>query len=93
VGERGRGTVWIAYNDGRYTAYWDLDPDGPPTMLEQAPESAELSAMLVWARDRSPVVLVRPKRDPSEYYWAGVGDAPAAHAQLKRLPKEDEDSA
>lgn len=34
-----RATVWIAWDDGRYFGYWDLEPGGPPTQLGQMPDS------------------------------------------------------
>lgn len=82
---QGRGTVYLAFEHGRYEGYWDLQPDGPAKFLEQFPPSPDLSVALRWARERTSAVLVRPKWDPARYYWAGEGDPPNFHAPLERL--------
>ena len=33
----GKGVVYLAFDDGEYSGYWDLAPDGPPTPLEECP--------------------------------------------------------
>jgi hypothetical protein len=33
----GRGVVFLAFDDGAYSGYWELEPDGPPTALEESP--------------------------------------------------------
>ena len=71
-----RGTVWIAWDEGRYVGYWDLEPDGPPTQLEQMPESMSAPEALAWGRARAERVMIRPQPDPGRYYWAGLGPPP-----------------
>lgn len=73
-----RGTVYLAFDDQLdvYQGYWDLEPDGPPTPLEQCPGSASAHDVLEWAGKRAPRVLIRPRDDPGTYYWAGDGDPP-----------------
>jgi hypothetical protein len=70
---RGKGTVWLAFDesDGRYRGYWDLQPDGPPTPLEECPGGASALQVVLWGRARAPRVLIRPKQDQDRYYWAG----------------------
>jgi hypothetical protein len=76
-GPLGHGTVFIAGDDGRYGGYWDLEPDGPPTMLEQMPEFITASDAVRWGRARADRVLIRPRSDPARYHWAGAIDPPA----------------
>lgn len=85
---RGKGTVWLAFDDDWYWGYWDLEPDGPPTLLERYPSSPHVSDALAWGRARTPVVLIRPEHDPGQYYWAGTGPRPALHADLPTFDPE-----
>ena len=75
----GKGTVWMSVsveNDSPYwRGYWDLEPDGPPTMLEQGPGWHDLREAILWGRERSSRVFVR--LDERRGYWfAGSGVAP-----------------
>ena len=58
-----------------YSGYWDLEPDGPPTALEEAPPSNSARTAVEWGRARTRRVFIRPD-DWSGYFWAGVGDPP-----------------
>ena len=75
---RGKGVVFLAWDwdRGSYSGYWDLEPDGPPRMLEQAPRTSSLDEVVKWGRERAPTILIRPESDPTKYYWAGVGPVP-----------------
>ena len=53
--------------------YWDLEPDGPPTPLEEAPPSSSPRTAVEWGRARTPRVFIR---FDGGYLWAGVGDPP-----------------
>jgi hypothetical protein len=66
-----RGTVFIAWVDGHYTGYWGALPDGSPTLLEQMPDVMSAFETVVWGRTRAHRVLIRPRSEPSTYYWAG----------------------
>jgi hypothetical protein len=74
-----RGTVWLAY-DGEpecphWFGYWDLEPDGLPTALEQGPGWASAEAAVRWGRCRAKRVFIRLD-DISNYVWAGEGNPP-----------------
>jgi hypothetical protein len=71
-----RGTVYIAWDEGRYWGYWEQEPDGPPRNLEDIPESTSLPAVLAWGRDRAIRLIVRPEWDPGRSFWAGLGPPP-----------------
>jgi hypothetical protein len=64
----GKGTVYIAWDDGRHWGYWDLQPDGPPRHLEQMPEFASAAEAIEWGRSRTDRVVIRPELDPSHHY-------------------------
>jgi hypothetical protein len=91
----GKGVVFIAWigpspeedvaEEGHYAAYWELFPDGPPTPLEQAPTSTSTQEMLEWGLHRTPKVLIRPRTDPGEYYWAGSGERPEKYRDLQQF--------
>ena len=85
---QGHGTVFLAFTDGAYSGYWDLLPDGPPTELERFGGSDDFAIAHEWALCRTPAVLVRPRYDPGQYYWAGLGKATDAHSGLPLLTKE-----
>jgi hypothetical protein len=84
----GTGVVFLAFIDGKYSGYWELEPDGPPTPLEPFPDSPSLADALGWARERTSKVLVRPMQDPDRYYWAGVGEPPNGWEHLPILQAE-----
>lgn len=67
----------MAYDDykNKWSSYWDLLPDGPPTLLEQGAEWTSASEAVTWGRARTPRVLIRLKGE-GEYRWAGAGDPP-----------------
>jgi hypothetical protein len=71
-----RGTVWIAWDEGRYSGYWDLEPEGSPTHLEQMPDCVSAWEAIDWGRPRANRIMIRPKSDPGQYYWAGMGPPP-----------------
>jgi len=79
---RGRGVVFLAWDDEGYWGYWDLEPDGPPTALEEYPPSASAAEVVSWGRERAPRVLIRPESDPSRYYWAGAGQPSGKYTTL-----------
>ncbi|CAN5540284.1 hypothetical protein BH24ACT26_BH24ACT26_23390 [soil metagenome] len=85
---RGRGTVWLYFDDFHdvYRGYWDLEPDGPPTALEECPVSTSQDDAIEWGRARSPVVLLRPASDVGAYHWAGAEEPPSAYGDFPRLP-------
>jgi len=74
----GRGTVFLAFDpdSGLYSGYWDLEPDGPPTPLEECPASSSAREVIDWGRARTPRVLIRPRDDHGRYFWAGIGEPP-----------------
>ena len=76
---RGRGTVYLAFDvDGgspHWTGYWELEPDGPPTPLEEGPGWTSPNDAVEWGRARSARVLIRLD-DSSGYLWAGKGEPP-----------------
>jgi hypothetical protein len=82
------GTVWIVWNDARgsYSRYWDAAPTRAAAMLEQAPETRDLSAAVTWGCMRARRVIVRPESDPDVHYWAGDGRRPK---QFPALPVQD----
>lgn len=84
----GQGRVFLAWDDDHcvYFGYWDLAPDGPPTALEESPTSSSAQVVIAWAKERTPVVLIRPELAPGEYQWAGVGDAPERLGPLRPFP-------
>jgi hypothetical protein len=43
---------------------------------ELGPMFTELADALVWAKDRTGWIVVRPEWDPGTQYWAGIGPAP-----------------
>jgi hypothetical protein len=88
-GDSKRGTVYIAWDDGRHWGYWDLQPDGPPTNLEQMPEFASASEALLWGRARADRIVIRPKSDPGRQYWAGLGPPPQPPPMPVLEPDED----
>jgi hypothetical protein len=70
----GTGTVFLAWHESDlYSGYWDSFPDGNRP-LEEAPRSTSYDQAVSWGRERTPRVLIRPESDPSEYYWAGLGE-------------------
>jgi hypothetical protein len=82
-GERApkRGTVYVSLTF--YTApgpwflgYWDLAPDGPPTMLENAPGTSSAHDALKWALARSNRVFVQLDDPSGTILWAGKGEPP-----------------
>lgn len=84
----GKGVVYIAFDDGEYSGYWDLAPDGPPTPLEECPRSTSAREVVSWGRQRTPRVLIRPEADPVQYYWAGDEPASGGYAELPTWPDE-----
>jgi hypothetical protein len=81
-GFRGSGVVFLAWDDVGYWGYWDLEPDGPPTALEECPPSASAAEVVSWGLERTPNVLIRPESDPGRYYWAGQGQPIGKYAAL-----------
>lgn len=77
-GERGRGTVFLAWDpDERvYFGYWDGDPDEPNAAIEQCPTSPSAGEVIEWGRARAPRVWIRPRHDHGTYYWAGAAEPP-----------------
>ena len=69
-----RGTVWLAFDDedSKYSGNWDLEPDGPPTLLEDCPRSASAHEVIAWARARARRVYIRPRHDSGRYYSVGA---------------------
>jgi hypothetical protein len=63
-------------DQNKWLAYWDLEPDGPPTMLEQGPGWRSPEEAVEWARARTPRVFLHPG-EGEPYLWAGVGRPPA----------------
>jgi hypothetical protein len=63
--------VFIAWDDGAYSGYWDALPDAAPAHLEQMPMLFRAAHTLEWAGARADRVLIRPKSDPASSYWAG----------------------
>ena len=82
----GKGVVYLAFDDGEYSGYWDLAPDGPPTPLEECPRSTSAREVVSWGRQRTPRVLIRPEADPGQYYWAGDEPASGGYAELPTWP-------
>jgi hypothetical protein len=70
---RGKGVVFLAFDDGEYSGYWELEPDGPPTALEECPRSISPVDAISWGRQRTPRLLIRPESDPGRYYLLGRG--------------------
>lgn len=79
------GTAFIAWVDGHYTGYWDALPDAPPSPLEQMPDVMSAFEAVVWGRTRAKRVLIRPRSDPSTYYWAGGDPQLEETEQLPRF--------
>ena len=78
---RGQGAVWLTVDaetpaHPRWSGYWDLAPDGPPTPLEAAPRFSSPQDAVAWGRDRAPRVYLRLVEDGG-YFWAGTGSMPA----------------
>ena len=73
-----RGTVFIAWlgPDGRYAMYWDATPDDAPALLEEGPDTDSTEVALAWARRRADRIVIRPKENSSESYWAGTAPCP-----------------
>jgi hypothetical protein len=84
----GKGVVYLAFDDGEYSGYWDLAPDGPPTPLEECPRSTSAREVVSWGRQRTRRVLIRPEADPDQYYWAGDEPASGGYAELPTWPDE-----
>ena len=78
-----KGTVFIAEDEGRFHAYWDLEPDGPPKLLENGPDEgwSDPDHALVWARSRATRVWIRHEEDHG-HWWAGEGPLPAGDGIL-----------
>jgi hypothetical protein len=72
-----KGVVFLAFDDGAYSGYWELEPDGPPTALEESPRSMSATEVISWGRQRTPRVLIRPASDPGHYYWPAGIDPPS----------------
>jgi hypothetical protein len=81
---RGQGVVYLAFDDdrGTYWGYWELEPDGPPTPLEECPQSESADEVVSWGRDRTSRVLIRPEDDPGQYYWGGTEPPTGPYASL-----------
>ncbi len=69
-----RGTVWLAFDDedSKYSGNWDLEPDGPPTLLEDCPRSASAHEVIAWAWAWARRVYIRPRHDSGRYYSVGA---------------------
>jgi hypothetical protein len=89
---RGKGVVWLAWDDDWhwYWGYWELSPDGPPTVLEHCPSSPDATEVVEWGHARTPVVVIRPESDPGRHYWAGLGPRPD---RCKDLPTFDPEAS
>lgn len=74
-----RGTVYLADSGGfqvhRWTGYWDDEPDGPPSLLEQGPGWDSVREAIGWAQERSDRILIRLDA-VSGYWWVGSWPAP-----------------
>ena len=56
------GTVFIAEDiarPGTFFGSWEAEPDAPPAMLEQMPDTRDLDEAIAWGHRRAEVVLVR----------------------------------
>jgi hypothetical protein len=84
----GKGVVYLSFDEGQYSGYWDLEPDGPPTPLEECPRSTSAREVVSWGRQRTPRVLIRPEADPGQYYWAGAETPTAPYAELPTWREE-----
>lgn len=72
------GTVFIAERvpfgaQPFFSGYWDGEPDGPPAVLEEMPETSDVDEAIAWGRPRAEVILVRVL--DREYFSAGDRDA------------------
>lgn len=60
--------------DGPYAMYWDADPDDAPALIEEGPDTD--STEVAWARRRADRIVIRPKENSGESYWAGTAPCP-----------------
>jgi len=97
------GTVWIAWeghhDDGShgprpaetlepgYWVSWQADREDEGAWWEDGPWFTDLRKALVWARERTDAIIVRPAWDEGTHYWAGRGADP------RHLPPLDESRA
>lgn len=86
---RGSGVVYIAWDETNrwYHGYWEGSPDVPPAVAEQMPDTPSITQAVIWGRERSPVVMIRPAFDPAETYWAGANPPPERFRELPVLPR------
>jgi len=94
------GAVWIAWEGHRddgahgatpaetlvpgYWVSWQADREAEGDWWEDGPWFTDLREALVWARERTDAIIVRPAWDERTHYWAGRGADPRA------LPRLDE---
>lgn len=80
------GTVFIAEDiharrSPWFFGYWEAEPDRPPALLEDMPDTADLDEAISWGRARAEVVLVRVVA--RDYFSAGDREP---RASLPRWP-------
>jgi hypothetical protein len=89
-----KGTVFLSFAPERgVSGYWDLEPDGPPSALEQLPSGTSVWGAVEWGRARAPRIALRFD-DPwgGGVYWF-IGDWPGEQPEVEFLdpyPERDE---
>jgi hypothetical protein len=74
--------VYLAFDDGEYSAGAGTWRPMDPTPLEEFPRSTSAREVVSWGRRRAPRLLIPPEADPGQYYWAGAEPPSGRFAEL-----------